>query len=175
MKAKMLFLLITGVMAASVCLGRAAARSENPAQSELKKLQGAWTVIETQAEGQKGKPRLPVEWVFRGNELFLMTRGKTVPRGFVTLDPSRKPKIIDVMVQGVPVSLGIYELKGNTLKLCWTGTERPTAFAAQGNATVEVLERVRTRHVGHRRVRVAGVQGSAVSRMAATLRERGGG
>ena len=171
MKPKMLFLLIAGAMAASVCIGKAAARSENPAQSELKKLQGAWKVIETQAEGQKGKPRLLIQWVFRGNELLLVTRGKTVPRGFVTLDPTQKPKIMDVVVQGRPVSLGIYELKGNQLKLCWTGAERPTVFATQGNATVEVLERVKTPHARRRRVRSAGARGSSTPQLAATLRE----
>jgi uncharacterized protein (TIGR03067 family) len=48
------------------------------------------------------------------------------------LDPTAKPKRIDVIVEDGKIARGIYQLEGDTLKLCFdkdAGGERPTKFA----------------------------------------------
>ena len=58
-------------------------------------------------------------------------------KGTFSIDPSKKPKTIDVKFREGPekgnTSLGIYELDGDDLKLCLSVTtkERPTEFSAK--------------------------------------------
>jgi uncharacterized protein (TIGR03067 family) len=69
--------------------------------------------------------------------------------GTFVLDPGKKPKTIDIKFTEGPekgnTSLGIYELDGDTLKICLTITakDRPTEFAAKAKSGhgFEVLKR----------------------------------
>ena len=71
--------------------------------------------------------------------------------GTQKLDPSKSPKTIDVTVtEGLnkgAVMLGIYEINGDTLKVCFDpeGKKRPTEFkSASGSADfVNVHKRVK--------------------------------
>src|SRR5262249_2075678 len=53
------------------------------------------------------------------------------------LDPSRKPKAIDLTPEGEPKGMsgpGVYELEGDTLRVCFPGQpdqERPTKLASK--------------------------------------------
>jgi uncharacterized protein (TIGR03067 family) len=115
---------------------------EDAARKELKKLQGTWTAVESQMEGLKDtKIHVKLQWVFQGKELFVKSGDKRVKQGSVEVDPSRKPKTIDLLIEGKPVLLGIYELKGDTLTVCWAGKERPKEFKAKGNTVVNILKR----------------------------------
>ena len=71
--------------------------------------------------------------------------------GTQKLDPSKSPKTIDVTMTEGPskgtVMLGIYEIDGDTLKVCFDphGKKRPTEFkSAPGSQTfVNVHKRVK--------------------------------
>ena len=57
-----------------------------------------------------------------------------------TLDPSTTPKSID-MTTGGRTKPGIYDLQGDTLRLCMSENtdERPTAFDSQPNSVNDVV------------------------------------
>lgn len=66
------------------------------------------------------------------------------------LDPSKSPKTLDAKVTDVPnkgaVILGIYEISGDTLKVCFDpeGKKRPTEFkGVSGSQTLVVHKRVK--------------------------------
>src|SRR3954471_21062867 len=85
-------------------------RAEDPraareaARADLEKLQGTWTLVSMEVEGQAAPPRA-VEGqsaVYEGDAVTLMD-GETVRRrGIVTLDPTRRPAAINTWDQDGP-------------------------------------------------------------------------
>jgi len=71
----------------------------------------------------------------------------TEKEGTFKLDPAAKTKAIDILVKGDKDTLGVYELDGDTLKLCTAPSgkmTRPTEFKADGKGTyVITLKRVK--------------------------------
>jgi uncharacterized protein (TIGR03067 family) len=65
---------------------------------------------------------------------YTVTVGKSIDKGTTKIDPSKKPKAMDILgVEGPnkgKTILAIYELNGNTLRVCYdlAGKNRPTEF-----------------------------------------------
>jgi uncharacterized protein (TIGR03067 family) len=82
-----------------------------------------------------------IRYVFKADGTFRLEKdGEAQMEGTIKLDPAKKPKQIDYKIEkstseawkGV-TSRGIYELDGDTLKVCRTWPDndtRPTEFAA---------------------------------------------
>lgn len=112
------------------------ADDEPDAAREMKKFQGTWTFESSESGGQK----LPADQlkdlvlVFEGAKHTVKHGTEVIQVGTQTIDPSKKPKAIDVTLTEGPmkgaVLLGIYELDGDTLKVCFDlgGKKRPTEF-----------------------------------------------
>jgi len=120
-------------------------------KSDQDKIQGKWQM----ESGMRGGKALPDEnvkntvIVIDGNKMkFTRTvDGKEQTREMTfKLDASKKPKTIDVDIEGKP-GLGIYTLDGDTLKICHgeQGDERPTELSSKegSKVTVVVLKRVK--------------------------------
>ena len=88
---------------------------------------------------------------FEGDKHTVKKGDEVIQVGTQKLDPSKSPKTIDVtMTEGLnkgTVMLGIYEIDGDTLKVCFDaeGKKRPTEFkSAPGSQTfVNVHKRVK--------------------------------
>ena len=106
--------------------------------TDAERLQGTWTV--ESAEKQAPEKVKGLRAVVTGDSFTLKMGDKDVETATIQLDPSKTPKTIDFQpatpgkTEKRP-SLGIYELKGDTLKLCWRkeGGERPSEFAAKAD------------------------------------------
>lgn len=104
------------------------------AERELKAMAGTWKEISRQRNGQ----------LVATDELGTMTQdelGSAAAGGgdrfgltyTVRIDPTASPKTIDYIVTGgAVVRLGIYELNGDTLRICLArpGAARPKEFAS---------------------------------------------
>jgi uncharacterized protein (TIGR03067 family) len=105
-------------------------------KKDEKELAGTWYVQSAENGGKKIPPQAyrDLRLTYK-NGKFTAHKGKEKPEeGTYKLDPSKKPKAIDVTHSigrdKVQTQLAIYELKGNTFKICScvTGKERPTTF-----------------------------------------------
>jgi uncharacterized protein (TIGR03067 family) len=118
------------------------------AKTELDNMQGTWTVVAAEREGKKAPDEAikAMSVVIKGDSLILRD-GNHQEKGTLKVDPSVKPKSLDLMPAGEnqKVSRGIYELTISTLRMCWTkeGGERPREFATKpaSNMGMFVLKR----------------------------------
>jgi len=112
------------------------ARGDDAAKQDQAALQGEWSMV----SGERGGSAMPDAMVktgkrlFKGDELTVTVGGMTIMKATVTLDPTKQPKAIDYKITDGPnkgkTQLGIYELKDDTVKFCFSnpGDERPAAF-----------------------------------------------
>src|SRR5262245_42344742 len=105
-------------------------------EKEVKKFQGPWTIESSETGGQK-IPADDLEGLivtFEGDKHNLKKGDAVIPVGTQTIDPSKSPKTSEVTMTEGPskgaVMLGIYEIDGDTLKVCFDpqGKKRPTEF-----------------------------------------------
>jgi uncharacterized protein (TIGR03067 family) len=112
-------------------------------KNDLDKLQGTWLTVSLVHDGkamfdEKNPPRVePAKLTYDGSKWLVKVDGKTVAAGVTKLDPTKKPKEIDVLDESgmadEKTKLGIYELDGDTFKYCIAppGKPRPTEFASK--------------------------------------------
>ena len=122
-------------------------------EKEVRKFQGTWTIESSVTGGEEIPPGelKGVVVIFEGDKHTVKKGDEVIQVGIQKLDPSKSPKTIDVtMTEGLnkgAVMLGIYEIDGDTLKVCFDpqGKKRPTEFkSAPGSQTfVNVHKRVK--------------------------------
>ena len=122
---------------------------QDAGQEDLKKIQGTWQFLSQEMEG-KSRPVEDVKKlkiVFTDDKWSVREDGKEVQAGTHKLDPTKKPAQLDAAVtvgegKGTTM-LGIYELKGDALKVNFDpeGKARPTGFSAKGSQFGAVLQR----------------------------------
>jgi uncharacterized protein (TIGR03067 family) len=130
-KGKVLFVLMAGL-----CV--AADKPKADAKKELEALQGTWVMAELEVNGE----RVPDEKIkgttltVRGDKYIVKVKGKA-HETTIKLDPSQKPRAIDMYFPDGPelprLSKGVYELDGDTFKLCRnqaTGEDRPVQIGS---------------------------------------------
>jgi uncharacterized protein (TIGR03067 family) len=145
------------VLALGLSLGIAAlvsaADKGDKAKEDKKNLQGAWKLMSFEVAGKgdddtKDENR---ELVIEGDKITVMNEGKEVEQNSFTLDPTKKPKCIDVTSltgeEKGKKRLGVYELDGDNLKICIEdkAETRPAEFKTKegGNQILVVLKRVK--------------------------------
>jgi uncharacterized protein (TIGR03067 family) len=110
------------------------------AKKVQEKLQGTWKAVTAERRGKSKEDDEEHHLIFDGNKFSIKRAGQTMIQGTFKLDPSKKPKEIDMKItedengkhQG-KTALGIYALDGDTLKWCVAEpgtTERPKEFSA---------------------------------------------
>jgi uncharacterized protein (TIGR03067 family) len=139
------------VLAAALALAADETKKDSPAK-EYGGFEGTWRVVSLEIEGMKlpEKAIKDARLIIKGKE-FTMKEQIATYRGHFTIDPRKKPKTIDLKFTAGPekgnTSYGIYELKGDELKLCLTitGKKRPKKFEARPKSGhgFEVLKRVK--------------------------------
>jgi uncharacterized protein (TIGR03067 family) len=125
--------------------------NETPGEKELARLEGVWSFVIVEVEGAK-RPPMPFETnkiIISKDGRYIVVQGLNVTRGTLSVDPTKTPMHYTPVVatgsaKGL-VAMGIYDLQGETLKLCLPlgGKERPTKFAtaAGSNLILFVLKR----------------------------------
>jgi uncharacterized protein (TIGR03067 family) len=136
------------IAAVALCLGADAPKDE--AKKDQEKLQGDWVLASGERDGEK----LPEDLVkslkrsVTGDKATVSRDGEALAKGTFTLDPSKKPRAIDVKLEGSDQAVqGIYEIDGDTFRMCYAapGGERPKEFATKAGSghTLAVWKRVK--------------------------------
>jgi uncharacterized protein (TIGR03067 family) len=139
------------VVIASLAAGRTlqGGGGTDAGEDVLKKIQGTWKFVSQEMEG-KPRPReeLAKQTItFAGDKWTVRRDDKVVQAGTHQFDPGKKPAQVDAVVtEGEDkgsTMLGIYDLKGDTLKVCFDpkGKERPTDFTSKAGRMTAVVER----------------------------------
>ncbi|MDY3557300.1 TIGR03067 domain-containing protein [Gemmata sp. JC717] len=130
------------VLAASVALSSAPVSADEKANKALVVLQGQWKVEKIVAAGEQvsAEDTAKLTFTFKDNQMIPSDNPKDVAT--VKLDPDRKPTWFDVTDRAKETMLGVYELSGDTLKICLAdpGAERPKGFgSAKGSKTTYMV------------------------------------
>jgi uncharacterized protein (TIGR03067 family) len=151
-------LALTGLLAAQLGAVPDRAPGKNRLKEEMKRLQGSWTFVSGEADGQviaeelykKNAPKLRIE----GTKFVVrINTGDITQEATWKIDPAKKPRTIDLtLISGKDkgqTQLGIYEVKGDTFKVCFArpgNKSRPTAFATKPKTgyRITVMKRVKS-------------------------------
>jgi uncharacterized protein (TIGR03067 family) len=119
-------------------------------KTDLNKLQGAWNVVSLETDGQEmaDASSMGAQIVVSGDKFSTVSMGAAY-EGIVRVDAAQKPKTFDLVFTSGPekgnTNLGIYELNGDTWKICLDtlGKGRPKKFAttAGSGLALETLTR----------------------------------
>jgi uncharacterized protein (TIGR03067 family) len=108
------------------------------------KIQGSWKVVAAEDSGEKAPKEAlkDLKWVITKDKITYKFAEKTTEWSY-KLDPTTTPKWID-LTEGERTTLGIYELDGDNLKICFPEgpngeRERSTAFESKPNSVNDVL------------------------------------
>lgn len=131
---------MTALLALATGLLLTAADDPARAPSDLDRLQGVWQLVAMERDGESAAPEELTRdtATYEGNRITLRSGEKVRRRGIITLDPSRTPKAINTWDLDGPFEdqtiPGIYELDGDTLRLCFGGPGelRPRTFTTKG-------------------------------------------
>ena len=132
--------------------------SGRTAKQERKQLAGAWKLVSVTRDGhpvlRKTLKKHRAVAIFRGKRMLGWMDNRVYNDATFKVDPSKNPKTIDMTDRRGKdkgkKQRGIYEISGNTLKICHTepapGRERPTEFSAKEGSgqTLEVYKRIRS-------------------------------
>ena len=126
----------------------AAAPKEEKGPSDLDRLQGHWLTKSFLIDGgplPEAKQYPDRVMTIKDGTFSEFRGGKVAVRGTIKLDPTKSPKWLDAtFTEGGPTGetvLGIYQLDGDTLKVCVSTpeTERPAKFASTSGTKLRLI------------------------------------
>jgi uncharacterized protein (TIGR03067 family) len=117
---------------------------EGEIRKEKEKLIGVWKLVSCEAEGESVPEKIlkgeVVRWAITESAITSTVDGEGKDADKYTLDPTTRPKAIDLTDKECRRTPGIYSLDGHTLKVCLNegGKERPKVFASRLNTHLSV-------------------------------------
>jgi uncharacterized protein (TIGR03067 family) len=113
--------------------------AKEAAAKEKKLMEGTWDIVSVTVDGNDvPKPEEKATLVVKGDTWAIKVGDTVNQEGTFKIDPTIKIKTIDVMQTKPDGSnrIGIYELKGDEMKICLVGDgkDRPTAFESKSGS-----------------------------------------
>ncbi|MCI0457854.1 MAG: TIGR03067 domain-containing protein [Gemmataceae bacterium] len=129
---------VVGLVAVGLLAGSGLAQDE-ATKKEMKLLEGTWTVESAVRDGEDHLKRIKDDRVVIEGDRFTIKHKQQQREEKTTfkVDPSKTPRTMDLTsADGNKSILAIYELKGDTLKICFgrDGKERPTEFTSEAGS-----------------------------------------
>jgi uncharacterized protein (TIGR03067 family) len=123
------------------------ASARGDAEQDKKDMEGTWLPATAQLAGQPYPEKIlkAMKMVLKDGK-YVVTVGEGVDEGTVTLDPDKTPKAMDIKGTKGPnkgkTFLAIYELKGDTLRVCYdlSGKARPSGFKSEADTMLFLVD-----------------------------------
>jgi uncharacterized protein (TIGR03067 family) len=123
-------------------------------KEDRKKYEGTWQVSSLEVDGNKSAEEDAKKITVINDadgKWAIEVEGKVIARGTSEIDPTKKPRTVDLMVTEGDgkgqTALGIYELGDDTRKVCLApaGKDRPSEFSSTAGSghVLAVLKRVK--------------------------------
>jgi uncharacterized protein (TIGR03067 family) len=137
---------------------------------EFQKLQGTWILESWETAGEElSTANLKKRAAFIGaNMLILRKEGKILHAGLMQIDPTKSPARLDLAIkEGVgkdTIMLGIYELDGDTLKICLDteGEARPKEFVSKVKTNHQLITLKKPKRPDDQTIEIVGTYRSDV-------------
>ena len=132
---------------AALALGMTASADEKASKEELAKFSGTWKGVSVVQDGKEmTKAEAETARLTVDGEKYTLKLGGEEIEGTHALDPTKTPKQIEAVRTKGPSKgekmLGIYELTGDTFKVCFAApgkSDRPTEFKSAPGSGQRVL------------------------------------
>ena len=118
-------------------------------KDQQKAIEGSWRVVSAQYQGkpQAAPGNLIFVWTFNHGKFKVTLGNKVIDEGTYELHVDKEPKWLDLKIRARPgvreaALAGIYEIRGDELKLCTSGLneeKRPTRFASKAEGSERSL------------------------------------
>jgi uncharacterized protein (TIGR03067 family) len=120
---------------------------DDPVKQELDKLQGTWVIVANTKEGKETPETLRASkrYTIKGDHYSVGFKGAEKPllEMRLKLDPTSAPKTIDMILikTDTVVLKGIYELDGDTLKVCMPvgDADRPKELKSEAGSKSGII------------------------------------
>jgi uncharacterized protein (TIGR03067 family) len=127
------------VLGLALLLAAGAPSKDELAKKDLDAMKGSWQAVGGEEDGKpvKEEDARKFKLAVDGDKYTFSVEGMPDEKGTLKLDPGQKPKAVDVLIttgdDKGKTQLGVYDVEGDTLKLCFVppGVERPKALAAK--------------------------------------------
>ena len=112
---------------------------EDPNAQEKAKFVGTWTATDGEFQGVRmnAASLKGMDWTFATDKVSFTMLGQAMKATY-SVQPTSNPKSFDFKGPETAIQ-GIYELKGDTLKVCFASTERPATFATGGTTQDTIM------------------------------------
>jgi uncharacterized protein (TIGR03067 family) len=145
-----------GLMLVAVALLIAADKTDD-AKKEAKKLQGTWTIVSVEVNGEKmseaDSKNVGTKMTLKGDK-YSIEGGERNHTGTFKVHPDKKPKAMDCIpdagdLKGKTIQ-AIYEIKGDKIKICYdiSCKTRPEEFATKDKEGYVLIEYQRAKKKG---------------------------
>ena len=113
-------------------------------QTDLDRIQGKWKIVSAEFDGKAIPKSELAYWIFEGEEILTLdSNGNAIVgpqpadyRAVYRLDENHEPRWVDLDILSGQSNLAIYELNGDTLRICLSSVagKRPTAFESKAGS-----------------------------------------
>ena len=143
---------LTWSMLISGLVSLAADQANEKQDKDRAKLKGSWKVVSMEFDDKMIPEDIAIQLAYLFDADKLTLKGRILSSGgnyafqsadhdcTFKVDPAKKPKEIDIALTKDKTIAGIYELKGNELKICLSyANERPKEFSTKGKTGAALL------------------------------------
>jgi uncharacterized protein (TIGR03067 family) len=142
-----------GVVLVLCCflIGADKATKSDQSKKDLAEMQGDWQAVTLEV---KGKPSgadevKKIKLIVKKDDYRVKVDGTDHVSAKLVLRADKKPKELDLVLETGPVYKGIYEIDGNTLKICLSlssdaDSERPREFESKEGSSTALFTWART-------------------------------
>lgn len=122
--------------AVALLASRPAVADDKAVKAEQDKLKGTWEVVAAEEGGQPVDRIKGDKIAFDGDKITVKrSRDNKSEEASFVIDPTKKPKTIDIKTPGGETLEGVYELTKDDLKICFNRGGRPQELSAKAGTT----------------------------------------